>query len=98
MDKERKIVFDDMIADIINNKELNPTVTELFITGRKLNTSIVFITQSYFMVPKDVRVNSIHFFIMKIPSERELQRSAKNMLPNHILFLLMMLRLRQIIL
>ena len=98
MDKERKIVFDDMIADIINNKELNPTVTELFITGRKLNTSIVFITQSYFMVPKDVRVNSIHFFIMKIPSKRELQRSAKNMLPNHILFLLMMLRLRQIIL
>ena len=69
MDKERKIliVFDDMIADIINNKKLNPIVTELFITGRKLNTSIVFITQSYF---KDVRLNSTHFFIMEIPSKR----------------------------
>ena len=72
MDKERKIliVFDDMIADIINDKKLNPIVTELFITGRKLNTSVVFITQSYFKVPKDVRLNSTHFFIMKIPSKR----------------------------
>ena len=72
MDKERKIliVFDDMIADIINDKKLNPIVTELFITGRKLNTSIVFITQSYFKFPKDVRLNSTHFFIMKIPSKR----------------------------
>ena len=80
MDKERKIliVFDDMIADIINNKKLNPIVTELFITGRKLNTSIVFITQSYFKVPKDVRLNSTHFFIMKIPNKRELQQIALN--------------------
>ena len=72
MDKERKIliVFDDMIADIINDKKLNPIVTELFITGRKLNTSVVFITQSYFKVPKDFRLNSTHFFIMKIPSKR----------------------------
>ena len=54
-EKKRKIliVFDDMIADMINNKRLNPTVTELFIRGRKLNISIVFITQSYF-----VRLNS----------------------------------------
>ena len=52
------IVFDDMIADMINNKKLNPIVTELFIAGRKLNISIVFITQSYFKVPKDVRLNS----------------------------------------
>ena len=52
--KKRKIliVFDDMIADIINNKELNPGVAELFIRGRKLNISIVVITQSYFKVPK----------------------------------------------
>ena len=57
--KERKllIVFDDMIADMINNKNLNTIATELFIRGRKLNISIVFITKSYFMVPKDVRLN-----------------------------------------
>ena len=68
-DKENKIliVFDDMIADMINNKKLNSIVTELFIRGRKLNISLVFITQSYFKVPKDVRLNSTHFFIMKIP-------------------------------
>ena len=73
--KDRKIliVFDDMIADIINNKKLNSIVTELFIRGRKLNISLVFITQSYFKVPKEVRVNTTHFFIMKIPNKRELQ-------------------------
>ena len=66
--RERKIliVFDDMIADMINNKKLNPIVTELFIRGRKLNISIVFIAQSYSKVPKDVRLNSTHFFIMNI--------------------------------
>ena len=55
-DKENKIliVFDDMIADMIKNKELNSIVTELFIRGRKLNISLVFITQSYFKVPRDV--------------------------------------------
>ena len=72
------IVFDDMIADMINNKKLNPIVTELFIRGRKLNISIVFITQSYFTVPKDVRLNSTHFFIMKILNKRELQQIALN--------------------
>ena len=51
-------------------------VTELFIRGRKLNISIVFIAQSYFKVPKDVRLNSAHFFIMKIPNKRELQQIA----------------------
>ena len=56
------IVFDDMIANMINNKNLNPVVTELFIKGRKLDISIVFITQSYFKVPKDVRLNSTAFF------------------------------------
>ena len=72
--KKRKIliVFDDMTADMINNKKLNPVVIELFIRGRKLNISILFITQSYFKVPKDVRLNSIHFFIMKIPNKRDL--------------------------
>ena len=61
--KKRKIliVFDDMIADMVNNKALNPVATELFIRGRKPNISIVFMTQSYFKVPKDVRLNSIHF-------------------------------------
>ena len=73
--KKRKIliVFDDMIADMINNNKLNPVVTELFIRGRKLNIANVFITQSYFKVPKDVRLNSTHFFIMKISIKRELQ-------------------------
>ena len=78
--RERKIliVFDNMIADMINNKKLNPIVTELFIRGRTLNTSIAFITQSYFKVPKDVRLNSAHFFIMKILNKREFQQIALN--------------------
>ena len=63
---------------MINNKKLNPITTELFIRGRKLNISIVFITQSYFKVPKDVRLNTTHFFIMKVPSKRELQQIALN--------------------
>ena len=79
-DKERKIliVFDDMIADMINNKKLNSIVTELFIRGRKLNISLVFITQSYFKVLKDVTLNTTHFFITKIPNKRELQQIALN--------------------
>ena len=78
--KKRKIliVFDEMISDMIINKNLNPVVTELFIRGRKLNISIAFITQSYFKVPKDIRLNSTHFFIMKIPNKRELQQIALN--------------------
>ena len=65
--KENKIliVFDDMIADMINNKKLNSIVTELFIRGRKLNISLVFITQSYFKVPKDVKLNTTHFLSQK---------------------------------
>ena len=61
---------------MISNNKLNPIVTELFIRGRKLYISIVFIT--YFKVPKDVRLNSTHFFIMKIPNKRELQQIALN--------------------
>ena len=79
LNKENKvlIVF-DMIADMIQNKKLNSIATELFIRGRKLNTSLVFITQSYFTVPKDVRLNTTHFFIRKILSKRELQQTAIN--------------------
>ena len=80
IDKERKIliVFDDMIAVMINNKKLNSIVTEWFITGRKLKIFLVFITQSYFKVSKDFRLNTSHFFIMKIPDKRELQEIAIN--------------------
>ena len=65
--KENKIliVFDDMIADMIRNKKLDSLVTELFIRVRKLNSSLVFITQSYFKVPKDVRLNTTHVFYSK---------------------------------
>ena len=78
--KENKIliVFDDMIADMIHNKKLNSIITELFIRGRKLNISHDFITQSYFKVPKDVRLNTSHFFIAKIPLKRELKQTARN--------------------
>ena len=76
--KVKLIAFDGMIADMINNKRLNPIVTELFIRGRKVGISIAFITQSYFKVPKDVRLNSTHFFIMKIPNKRDLQQIALN--------------------
>ena len=66
-DEENKIlaVFDDMIADMIHNKKLDSIVTELFIRGRKLNISLVFVTQSYFKIPKDVRLNTTHFFSQK---------------------------------
>ena len=57
---------------MINNKKLNSIVIELFIRGRKLNISLVFMTQSYFKVPKDFRLNTTHFFIMKIKKKREL--------------------------
>ena len=70
-DKERKIliVFDDMIAAMINNQKLNSIVIQLFIRGRKLNIFLVFITQSYFKVPQDFRLNSTRFFILKIPNK-----------------------------
>ena len=73
-DKENKIliVFDDMIADMVYNKKLYSIVTELFIRGTKLNIFLVFITQSYFKVPKDVRLNITHFFISKIRNKKEL--------------------------
>ena len=67
-----------MIADIIKNKKLNSIVTELFIRGRNLNISLVFIIQSNFKLPKDVRLNTSHFFISKIPNKKELQQIAIN--------------------
>ena len=72
------IVFDNMIADMIHNKKLNSILTELFIRGRKLNISFVFITQLCFKVPKDVRLNTSHFFIAKILNKRELQQITVN--------------------
>ena len=73
LSKKRKtlIDFDDMLADMINNKKLNSIVSELFIRGTKLNISLVFITHSYFKVSKDVRINSTHLFIKKVPNKRE---------------------------
>ena len=72
------IVFDDTITDMLSNKKLNPIVIELFIRCRKLNNFLVFITQSYFAVPKNIRLNSIHYFIMEIPNKWELQQIALN--------------------
>ena len=65
--RQRKIliVFDDTIADIMSNKKFQAIIKELFIRCRKVNISLVFITQSYFSVPKDVRLNSTHYLIMK---------------------------------
>ena len=78
--RQRKILimFDDMIADIMTNKRFQAMIIELFIRCKKLNISLVFITQSYFSVPKDVRLNSTHYFIMKINNRKELQNIAIN--------------------
>ena len=102
--KKRKIltVFDAMIADMLSDKNFNLIVTELSIRGRKPNISLVFITQSYFKVLKDVRLNTTHFFVMETPNKQELQQIAfnhsldvkfknfmnllKSVLQNHILF------------
>ena len=109
--KENKIliVFDDMIADMIHNKKLNSIVTELFIRGRKLNISLVFITQSYFKVPKDVRLNTTHFLSRKFQIKENFKKlheiirqilalkilliSTGDVLLNHITLWLTILRL-----
>ena len=72
------IVFDDMIADIMTNKKFQAIIKELFIRYKKLNISLVFITQFYFSFPKDVRLNSTHYLIMKINNKTELQNIAIN--------------------
>ena len=75
--KKREIlaVFDDMIADTLSNKKLSPIVTELFIRDIKVKISLAFIAQSYFAVPKNMRLNSTNSFIMKIPNKREFNKS-----------------------
>ena len=80
LNNKRKIlsVFDDMNADMLSSKNLNQIVTELFIRGRRLNISIVFIAQSYFSVPKNIRKNSMYYFIMK--NKQELQHIEFNYL------------------
>ena len=102
--KKRKIliVFDDMIADILSNKKINPIVTELFIRGRKVNIYLVFMIQYFFAVPRNIRLNSTHGFPMKIPNKRSfkilhliiyqimtfqtLENFIKSLLENHIRF------------
>ena len=78
--KKRKILiaFDDMTANMVSNRKFNPIVTELFIRGRKLNISLLFTTQSYFAVAKNIRLNSTYYSIMKIPNKRQLQQIAFN--------------------
>ena len=65
-------MFDDMIVDMKSNKILSPMGTELFLRGRKLNIWLFFISQSYFKVPKTIRLNATYYFIIKIPNKREL--------------------------
>ena len=78
-DKEHKrlIIFDDIITDTINNKKLNSIVTDLFIRGRKLNISLVFIAQSYVKVPKDVKLNATYFFSWKFPIKENFNKLRK---------------------
>ena len=76
--RKKLIVFDDMIADIMSNKKFQAIIKELLIRCRKLNISLVFITQSYFSVPKDVRLNTTHYLIMMINNKRESQNIAIN--------------------
>ena len=76
--KKILIVFDDMNADMLSNKKFNPIITELFIRGRKLNICLVFITQSYFPVPRNIIQNSTHHLVIKIPHRRELQQITFN--------------------
>ena len=76
--KKMLIVLDNMIVDMEANKKINPIVTELFMRGRKLNISVVFLSQSYFRVPKDIAVNTTHYFLLKMFNKRELQQVALN--------------------
>ena len=80
--KNRKvwIVFGDLFLDRLSSKKLNAKVTELFIREKKLNIFLVFITQSYFVVPKSIRLNPTHYLIIKIPNKQELQQIAFNYL------------------
>ena len=96
--KKRKtlIVFYDMIADMLNMKKINAIVIELFIRGRKLNISLVFLTQSYFAVPKNAI--KLHLIIHQILTFKPLRIFIKGVLKSHILFWLLILLWHQIIL
>ena len=72
------IVLDDMIADMESNKKLSPIVTELFLRGKKNSISLIFISQSNFKVPKTMRLNMTHSFIIKVPNKREFLKIASN--------------------
>ena len=76
--KKKLIVFDDMIGDMLSKKNFNPIVTELFIRCRKLNIYLIFIMKPYFAIPKNIRINPTHYFIMKITNKQELQQIAFN--------------------
>ena len=78
--KKREILteFDDTIADMLSNKKINPTVTESFIRGKKLNISLIFITQSYFAASKNIRLNSTHYFVMKSSNKQNIQQITCN--------------------
>ena len=76
--KKILIIFDSMIADIMTSKKFQAIMKELFIRCRKQNISLVFVTQSYFSVPRDVRLNSTHYLIMKINNKKELENIAIN--------------------
>ena len=75
--RDKKVIFDDMIAAIMRSEKFEAIVKELFIRCRKLNISIVFITQSYFRTPKDARLNSAHYILMKIGNKKELKSIAE---------------------
>ena len=76
--KKILIVFDDMTPDVMTNKKFQTIIKKLIIRCRKLNISVVFITQSYFSVSKNVRLNSTHYLIMKINNSRELLNVGDN--------------------
>ena len=80
--KKRKrkvlIIFDDMISHVMSDKKAQQVLTDLFIRCRKLNISLCFLTQSYFSVPKDVRLNCTHYIVFKLHNKRELQNIAIN--------------------
>ena len=71
-------MFDDKIVVMLSSKKLNLIVTKLYTRGSKLNISLIFFTQSNFVVPKNIRSNSTHYFVMKIPNKRELQQIKFN--------------------
>ena len=76
-DKKVSIIFDDMIADIMRSENFKAIAKELFIRCRNLNISIVFIKQSYFRIPKDARLNSTHYILMKIGNKKEIKSIAE---------------------